>query len=161
MASAAPKKTTASKPVAKKKPINSRARGLRGERELKNMLIESFPEYADKIRRNQDQSERGGHDLFGLPGFAPECKNVNDVRFFIVPFWKQTVDQAEREDCIPVLFRKRDFRGWTVYIHLKHLSPAVFGESLVRDVSLVAQISYDAFVLWAREYIRQRASLSN
>jgi hypothetical protein len=131
-----------------KKPINSRAKGARAERELKNMLKESFPEYVDDFRRNQDQSERGGHDILGLPGFAIECKSV--AEFSLPRFWTQTVDQAGRVQLLPALFRKVPLRGWEVYVHLRDLDPTRFGDTSVDDSEYVCKVSYAAFVQFAR-----------
>lgn len=134
--------------AAKKKPINSRAKGIRAERELKNMLKESFPEHAELLKRNQDQNAFGGHDLIGLPGFAPECKAVE--QFLINGFWKQTVDQAAKTGELPVLFRKVPLKGWEVYLHLSHLNPVRFGNADVADPEFVARLTYPAFVAFAR-----------
>lgn len=135
--------------VAKKKPINSRAKGARAERELKNLLKDSFPEYLDDFRRNQDQSERGGHDIIGLPGYAPECKAVAD--FHLPGYWRQTVTQATTVKLIPVLFRKVPLKGWEVYLHLKHVVPGLFDAISVDAVPYVCVMSYEAFVKIARQ----------
>lgn len=136
-----------------KKPIDSRAKGQRAERELKNMLKESFPEYAEEFRRNQDQSERGGHDILGLPSFAIECKSV--AEFSLPRFWAQTVEQARRVDSLPALFRKVPLRGWEVYVHLRDINPMRFGDTSVDDCEYVCKVSYAAFVSYARQVIGQ------
>lgn len=127
----------------------SRNKGIRAERELKNLFRVSFPEYKDRFERNQNQSDNGGHDIIGLPGYAPEVKNVAD--FYINPMWAQTIDQSKRVNDTPVLFRKINLKGWKVYLSLKFINPAEFGFVDESDVSYVVEISYEAFVRIARQ----------
>lgn len=118
------------------------------------MLCESFPEFADCIQRNLAQSDRGGHDLIGLPYYAIEVKNVE--QFSLPKFWGQTVVQAQRAFAIPVLARKVRLHGWRVYMAIPHIAnPAAFGCVALdpADLDAVAEITYPAFVRLARSFL--------
>lgn len=99
-------------------PINSRAKGQRGER----AIIDELQPIVDTVtyelgresmllQRNTLQSDRGGYDIVGLPWFAPEVKwcEVKNVK----AWWGQCVSQA-RIGQIPVLFYKSNNEPWRV-----------------------------------------------
>jgi hypothetical protein len=144
-----PSKPKAQPTAAAKKPINSRQKGVRAERELKNMLKEAFPEYAEAFKRNQDQNAFGGHDIDGLPGYSVECKAV--AEFSLPPFWRQTCEQAEKADMsTPVLFRKVPLRGWQVYLPLSHIRPDLASIAPTANADYAVRMSFEAFVLYVR-----------
>jgi hypothetical protein len=92
--------------------INSRAKGIRLERELCALLTEGL---GRKVTRNwQAQSAVGGHDLEGLDHFAPESKG--DMSMSPQACWRQTLQQARDTGRIPVLFRKVPLLPWDVYV---------------------------------------------
>lgn len=102
-------------------PINSRAKGQRGEREVIDMLqpIVDMVTYelgmeTLLLQRNTIQSHKGGYDIIGLPWFAPEVKwcEVLDVK----GWWKQCRSQAKSGQ-VPVLFYKSNGKGWNVVMY--------------------------------------------
>lgn len=99
-------------------PINSRAKGQRGEREVIDLLQPIVDEVTYDLgrksmllQRNTIQSDRGGYDIVGLPWFAPEVKwcEVKNVKLW----WEQARKQA-KEGQIPVLFYKSNHEPWRV-----------------------------------------------
>ena len=105
--------------------INSRAKGLRGEREIRNLIQELT---GFRLARNTEQSEKGGYDLkvdltglktthekllaLKFDAFAFEIKNT--AREFQHAYWVQTVEQAVRYARHPVLMYKIPLKGWRV-----------------------------------------------
>lgn len=103
-----------------KKRINSRSKGQRGERAVIDWLQPivssvclqfAYPELT--LQRNTLQSDQGGSDITGLPGFAIEVKNTaknNDGD--LERFFAQALEQATRfgtpeNPLVPVLVYKR------------------------------------------------------
>lgn len=129
-------------------PIDSRRKGADAERQLRNMLLVSFPQFEKHIKRNKNQDGFGGCDISGLPGFAPECKF--EKNFLIAGNWAQTLASVQLGE-VPVLFRKVALKGWSVYLHLSDLHPQLYGHTDRADREFLAVISYDAFVTYARQ----------
>lgn len=107
--------------------INSRAKGIRAEREFRN-LIEQI--VGVRLRRNQNQTELGGYDLvvdlmecktpaqravaIKLDDYAIEIKNV--AGGYQPAHWRQAVQQAEKYKRTPVLAYKVALKGWRVAV---------------------------------------------
>jgi hypothetical protein len=90
--------------------INSRTKGRAGEQEIARMLrqIPGLPE----ISRNLEQTARGGADILSVPGVAIEVKRCETL--CLPRWWRQAVNQAQREHAIPVLVWRRNREAWTV-----------------------------------------------
>jgi hypothetical protein len=85
-----------------------------------------------RLKRNSDQSEQGGYDLkvdltelkskqekllaLQFDEFAFEIKNTKEG--FVPAYWKQTLEQAQKYNRVPVLFYKIPLKGWRVVMHL-------------------------------------------
>lgn len=116
----------------KKKTINSRAKGQRGERECRT-LIESITGF--RLTRNTEQSEKGGYDLkvdltalktkeekqlaLRFDEFAFEIKNTADG--YQPVYMKQCQEQATKYNRTGVLFYKVPLKGFRVAIHARDL----------------------------------------
>lgn len=93
----------------------SRNKGACGEREF-ILLVESL--CGIRMQRNLLQTQSGGHDLLGLPGYAVEVKRTKPMpRSAVVGWWQQAVDQAARIGAKPVLAYRFDRCDWRVVIH--------------------------------------------
>lgn len=128
-------------------PINSRNKGAACEREFAALL---FDHLGFVCRRNLEQSRSGGHDLDGLPGWAPEVKarSVSPLPAELAAMWQQTEAQATKANARPVLAVKVNRRGWRCYIDLADLRPDLFNAGDAR-----AEIGVEAFVQIVRGLI--------
>lgn len=99
--------------------INSRAKGIRGERELFAILSD---ELGIPCRRNLEQVRNGGADTLDVAGWSIEVKTVEKLAFGDA--WEQACNQAH--DRKPVLAWKRSRKPWACYIDLNDLVPDVF-----------------------------------
>ena len=94
------------------KKINSKRKGVAGERELARKLRE----YGYDCRRGQQYSGIEGEDVVGLPGIHIECKRVERLNIY------DAMDQAKRDSLkdglplgynLPAVFhRKIIVVGW-------------------------------------------------
>lgn len=99
--------------------INSRAKGAAAERELIIELREHLgEELTSGLKRNLEQSRKGGHDIAGLDGWALEVKRYKSLtEAEIARFWeRQAVDQARRVAARPALVYRADYKPWRVRI---------------------------------------------
>lgn len=112
-------------------PINSRAKGAAGEREFLKAVHERT---GIKGSRNLEQTRSGGHDVNGLPGWAPEVKRreVLDV----AGWWQQALDQAKIANKKPVLAYRQNRKPWRVVILLSEISPAFAGSDATCTISI-------------------------
>lgn len=94
-------------------PLNARAKGQGGERELLRLLTDWGSEAGVKLdlARNVEQSRSGGHDLVGLETYqlSVEVKRVEAAG--INRWWQQAVRQAGSE-LTPVLAWRRNHQPW-------------------------------------------------
>jgi Holliday junction resolvase len=100
-----------------------RNKGAVGEREIKDrfiaamawieaqFVIEGEPQ-SEKVKRNSTQSDRGGHDLIGIPGLCIEVKRQEALS--VGSWWEQAVTQATRFGGLPVLIYRQNKRAWRV-----------------------------------------------
>lgn len=97
--------------MAKKKGVNSRAKGSRGERELSHKL----QDLGFEARRGQQFCGKNGDaDVVGLPGVHIECKRVEKLN--LEKAMEQAVTDA-REGEIPAVFHRKDRGPWLVTIN--------------------------------------------
>ncbi len=93
--------------------MNSRQKGVSGERELANKL----KEYGFECRRGQQYcGANGDADVVGLPGIHIECKRVE--RLNIPEAMKQAVRDADIAN-IPAVFHRKNRDGWFVTMRLE------------------------------------------
>ena len=104
--------------------LNARNKGQRGEREVIDLLqphvdeVSAFNQLQSPIlQRNTLQSDRGGYDIVGLPGFGIEVKRVeSDAPGQLASWWAQTVRQAIADNVEPVLFFRMNGKKWKVRV---------------------------------------------
>lgn len=104
--------------------INSRAKGAAAERELIGELRDLLgDEIAGSMKRNLEQSRRGGHDIAGLPGWAIEVKHYKTIsESEIAKIWeRQAVSQAWKVQARPALAYKANYRPWRVRLPMSLL----------------------------------------
>lgn len=93
-------------------PINSRAKGKRGELEIANVL----KEYGYDTRRGvQYNGSDGSPDVVGLPNIHIEVKRVEALN--LDKAMKQSIDDA-REGEVPVVMHRKDRHEWLVTMQL-------------------------------------------
>lgn len=93
-------------------PINSRAKGASGERELASKLID----YGYNCRRGQQYSGANGDaDVVGLPGIHIECKRVERLNLYDA--MAQSKHDA-RENETPTVFHRKNYCEWLVTMTL-------------------------------------------
>ena len=114
-----PPTTLAYPPLPAPKRINIRQKGQRGEREVVKLLqavVDRVSQLrgaiAPHIQRNQLQSDDGGEDLAGLPGFAVEVKFQENES--VPAWWRQACDQAAQRQAVPILFYRGSGQKWKV-----------------------------------------------
>lgn len=90
----------------------SRRKGAAAERELLRLLGE---ELGAELERNLSQPRGGGSDCICVKGFAIEVKRVE--RSSIPAWWRQALEQAQREGAEPMLFWRRSRQPWRAFIH--------------------------------------------
>lgn len=92
-------------------PINSRAKGAKGERELANKL----KEYGYNCRRGQQFSGLEGEDVVGLDYIHIECKRVEKLN--INEALKQAKKDAKNNQ-MPAVFHRKNGEKWKVTMYL-------------------------------------------
>lgn len=92
-------------------PINSRAKGAKGERELAKIL----KEYGYNCRRGQQYSGLEGEDIVGLDYIHIECKRVENLNLY------NAMEQSKRDrkqGQFPVVFHRKNNKKWLVSMEL-------------------------------------------
>lgn len=102
------------KKAAKKKRINSRAKGCVGERELSAFLRE----HGYDARRGQQFSGGGGDSpdvVHNIPGVHLECKRVEAGQLY------NWLAQAKRDAAgkVPVVAHRRNGKEWVAIVNLE------------------------------------------
>ena len=92
---------------------NSRQKGARGERELRDKFREHG--FADARRGQQFCGANGDADVVGLPGIHAECKRVEKLNLYAA--MEQASNDA-REGELPAVFHKRNRKEWLVTMTL-------------------------------------------
>lgn len=94
-------------------PVNSRAKGAAGERELAKVLRE----HGFTCRRGQQFcGANGDADVVGIPYLHIECKRVQNLN--VDKAYKQAVEDA-RDDEIPIVMHRKDRMEWKVTLSLE------------------------------------------
>lgn len=133
--------------------INSRSKGQRGEREVRDILQKLMDEvakekkmlWAPEIKRNLMQSMEGGFDLVGIPGLAVEVKFCETLQ--IGKWWQQTVRQADKENARPVLFFRQKNRPWRVVMNVVLTGTAA-------PMQVAAELEIGIFLDWFYDYLQ-------
>ena len=139
--------------------VHARNKGANGEREvvkLLNGIIErvlssqewdiGIIETARKcIQRNQNQSAVGGSDLCGVFGLAFEVKRCEQLH--IEMWWRQTTEQAERNNETPVLIYRQSHQPWRVITYGHALLPGN------RVTKVRMEIEEKDFVVWFYSWV--------
>lgn len=99
-------------------PAGRRAKGANGEKEVLLILED---ELGLKLVRNKQQTARGGRDIAEdvdrMQGPIPFSIEVKRQEAECLPaWWKQTVDQAEAVNRVPVLFYRASRQPWRVAV---------------------------------------------
>lgn len=137
--------------------INSRAKGQRGEREVRDFLQKVVDEvaaekkmlWAPEVKRNLMQSMEGGHDLVGIPGLAVEVKFCEHPQ--VDKWWEQTLKQAHRAGGLPVLIYRKTRNPWQVVM----MVDLPCGNE---HLTCRATISLSAFLDWLHLYLMKHPS---
>jgi Holliday junction resolvase len=90
----------------------SRNKGAAAERELLKLLGE---ELGHVLQRNITQTRGGGADCLEVKGFAIEVKRQEKLSR--PAWWRQACEQADRVNCEPMLFYRRNRESWQAWIH--------------------------------------------
>ena len=129
--------------VTKKK--NSRAKGQRGEYEIRDLLREHFPDKT--IERNLDQVRNGGVDFICFSPFQIEVKYRETLQ--VNTWWNELVRKCRWYE-IPVLIYRKNRSPWTVVTFVDGL---VFGEVTVRDsIGVRVTMGLDCFLRILKSY---------
>lgn len=132
--------------------INSRSKGQRGEREVRDILQKTMDEigremelpWIPEIRRNLMQSMIGGHDLVGIPGLAVEvkfCENLQPEKW-----WGQATNQGTRANLAPVLIYRKKNAKWRVRLWAMLGGPENSWEE--GFTAYPVEVSMDIFLDW-------------
>lgn len=123
-------------------PVDSRAKGARVEREFAALCAEHLG--LTRVQRNLEQSRSGGHDIEGIPGWAPEIKARKQAPTpsELSDMWMQCCRQAELVLAKPLLAVKVNLRGWSCYMDASDLAGDVFdkGERISMSFSAWCQV---------------------
>ena len=92
-------------------PINSRAKGAKGERELAKIL----KEYGYNCRRGQQYSGLEGEDIVGLDYIHIECKRVERLDLYGAMYQSKRDAKGTK---IPAVFHRKNNKKWLVSMEL-------------------------------------------
>lgn len=136
--------------ASKKKGINARDKGQRGEREVIDLLQVIVDMTRKKhllpalvLQRNTLQAHLGGCDLHGLTGFSVEVK-FQEAEYSNL-WWLQCLKQA-KDGQVPILFYRRSRVPWTVKMRIYAQTP------LQRDqIQMDVTIGFGDFMQWFQD----------
>lgn len=94
-------------------PVNSRAKGARGERELAAYLRDRG--FGDARRGQQYKGTPDSPDVVGLPGHHVESKRVERIE--VEKWFEQAVADAGPDDT-PIVAYRRNRQEWKVVLRL-------------------------------------------
>lgn len=124
--------------------INSRQKGAAAERELISELRGYLgDEFTSTMKRNLEQSRKGGHDIAGVHGWAIEVKRYKALsESDLTRFWeRQVIEQAVKAKARPALAYKGDYRPWRVRVPI----------ALVRDLDSDWQMDHGGVCAWTAD----------
>lgn len=141
-------------------PLNARAKGQQGEREVADMLNFiiyqvmkelNYPEDAclrgmQTVQRNQNQSAVGGNDLTNCFGMSIEIKRQETLS--VPEWWRQTCKSAERNSEMPVLMYRQNRKAWHVRTYGWINLPGA------KHIRAEVEFDIETFKTWFREWVR-------
>lgn len=136
--------------------INSRAKGAAAERQLIKDLGDFLgEELAGGLKRNLEQSRRGGHDVSGLGGWAVEVKRYRTMSDAALErIWDgQVIAQAVKVRLRPALAYRGDFKPWRVRVPIALLKDpgTTWDDQWSCKFTWTADIGLEAFASIVRE----------
>jgi hypothetical protein len=131
--------------------INSRSKGISGEREIidhlqpvVNELFQVFGREPPRLQRNTLQSDVGGCDIVGLDWLSMEVKFYKElIPSNIAKWWEQTLRQAGPK--VPILFYRKNRGDWHV-----RMEGVLVCCGLRGSVSAVVTVDIETFGRWFR-----------
>ena len=104
---------------------SQRLKGQRGEREAFKLMSDRL---GTIVRRNIDQTRKGGADGMEIPGWAVEVKRQQ--RSYVEAWWRQAVDQASacEPQRRPLLLYRANHRPWRAVMRLKDVADPYAGQ---------------------------------
>lgn len=149
--------------------LNARNKGANGEREAVALLnsiiclvIDSLPQnhltqqeieqVKTCIQRNQNQTAVGGQDLVSTFGISFEIKRCETL--LIDQWWKQTLDQANRNKEYPVLLYRKNHQPWRAVLY--GALPVISNLGKAPVYSCRAQIEEIDFKTWFFQWVYDR-----
>lgn len=137
--------------VARKHKINARNKGKVAEREVRDILQPIVDSVFNQrgyvppqLKRNLMQAAGGGHDLVGIPGVAIEVKRQETLH--VGMWWQQALEQAAKENAVPVLIYRKSWTPWKVRMNAKLHSGKV-------PIDVVADLELEKFLVWLRLHL--------
>lgn len=135
----------------KKKKINSKQKGNRGERDFINQfkMISGV-----ELKRNYEQTANGGHDAIVANRCSELAKVIDDLYAIeikrydeltpseINAFWEQAAKQARKLYKLPVLAFRENYRPWRMLIPLLW--------EVDETIEGAAEMSVLGFVKWVK-----------
>jgi hypothetical protein len=145
----------------KKRSVNARSKGRRGEQEVATMLRDVLKEvlgeeHGVEIKRNLMQwagahRTEGQGDISGLEWLSIEVKRVeNDLPSGLKSWWEQCKSQAHARQQ-PVLFHRMNGRDWNIRTYIMTLCGDV-------QIKLPVDMEWRIFRVWLKQMIKSRFS---
>lgn len=145
--------------------INIRTKGATAERDVANQLNAILLPLLMKhghsteipvIQRNQNQSAVGGCDLSNTFDLAIEVKRHENLS--IPAWWKQCLDQANRNNHKPILIFRQNNCKWRVIMNGCLLLPSLSGSGQA-TIPMRVEITWDDFKIWFHHYADRQLQL--
>jgi len=147
--------------------INIRTKGAGAEREVAkalNLIIWQESEKAgldpkrfDIAQRNQNQSASGGADLVGVFGLSIEIKRQEALS--IGSWWAQCIASAQRECEVPVLLFRQSHKAWRCIL-MGYVEVCTGQRDDPGYMGMRCEISWEDFLIWFREHVRRKLSMT-
>lgn len=142
-------------------PINSRAKGQRGERQVIDLLQPIVDRVHAQhslspvlLQRNTLQAHMGGEDIANLHGFSVEVKFCETIT--LKQWWEQCLRQAKARQAHPVLFYRKSKQKWAVKTNCFCETP-----KSGYKVSAAVEMTIEDFLTWFEAaYTEHAACLS-
>lgn len=118
----------------------ARNKGASGEREILKWFMTNFD--LTGLKRNFEQAGYGGADCLDIPYIALEVKRQESVCVNL--WWKQTIQQAQAAQRMPVLAYRQNRKKWLFCIPASLITPTSWGYLTLTDTE---------FILWFENYM--------
>lgn len=134
-------------------PINSRAKGAAGEREVIHEMASHLGEWVrEQVKRNLDQTREGGHDIVGLGSWALEIKRYAKVtESDMERFWRQAVEQAVSVKKTPALAYRVDRKPWRIRVPMSVIHEPARWWPTEMEIQWTVEVGMEAFCYLIRE----------